>query len=81
MEEYNRGDWWMCFCQCQAEVVISGVIQQVTSGGLGGVESDYDEDYFKEIKKEQMSELSGILRQLGFTLKQVNAAFKEMTEE
>lgn len=81
MEAYNRQDWCMYFLIAEAQVVINGIIQTVTSGGLGGVESDSGDEYFEEIKQEQLNELSGVLRQLGFRLKDITAAFKDVKEK
>ena len=77
MESMNRGDWCMLFCQARAQISINGVMQRVTSGGLGGVESDSGDDYFDEIKGEQLEELREILKSMGFRAKQIDAAFAE----
>ena len=80
MEDYGNG-WCMMFLQCQAQVVINGIVQTITSGGLGGVESDSDEDYFEEIKKEQLDELAEVLRSMGFSKKAISTAFKECKDQ
>ncbi len=77
MEDYNRGEWNMTFCRAVAEVSIGGVIQRVTSGGIGGVESDSGEDYFAELRADEFADLGGVLRQMGFSARAVKAAFKE----
>lgn len=80
MEDYG-GDWYMMYLRCEAEVVINGIMQKVTSGGLGGVESDSDDSYFEEIKEEQLEELADVLRSMAFSEEQITTAFQEMKEE
>lgn len=81
MEGCCKGEWCMLFLVCEARIVINGIIQTVTSGGLGGVESDCDDDLFDEIKQVQKEELAAVLRSIGFSQKQISAAFKKMEEE
>jgi hypothetical protein len=73
-EDYNRGGWCMTGVYAVAEVVIGGTIQRIRSGGLWGVESDSDNEYFAEIGREQLSELAEQLAALGFSRKAINAA-------
>ncbi len=75
-EDYNRGGWCFLFCQAHAVVSINGVMQTVTSGGLGGVESDSDSSYFDEIRQEQFDELRSILKEMGFKASQFTKAMK-----
>jgi hypothetical protein len=65
-EDYNKGGWSMLFCQAKATVSIHGVMQTITSGGIGGVESDLDESYFQELEGQEMAELRVILADMGF---------------
>lgn len=63
---YEVGDWHMTFIRAEAEVVVNGVMQKISSGGLGGVESDSGRDYLWEIEKQQYDELAEILKKMGF---------------
>ncbi len=64
-EDYNRGGWCMIGIQASAEVVVDGVIQDINSGGLWGIESDSDDSYLRSVAHEQLSELKSILESLG----------------
>ena len=62
MEGLNRGDW--CFIGINAKALTSYELQQNThfiedfsSGGLWGIESDSDEHYIIEVVEEQLDEL------------------------
>jgi hypothetical protein len=66
LEAYRQGEWHMTFIRAEAEVVVNGVVQKISSGGLGGVESDSGRDYLWETEKEQYDELSEILKKMGF---------------
>jgi len=82
MEDYNRGEWCMMGVFATADVVLTGnVVQKVRSGGLWGIESDSDEGYFTEIADEQMSELRDELKAVGFTGREITAAFKRLTPQ
>lgn len=74
MESYNNKIWQMLFIQAFAEVDIGGVIQRVTSGGIGGVESDSGQDYLDLIEAEQKEELASILKEMGFRKKTIRKA-------
>lgn len=80
MERLQHGDWCYIGIQAEAEVLIpSGshsIIQEITSGGLWGVESDSDKDYLAEIETEELSELREQLRALGFSARAISTAVK-----
>lgn len=76
-QAYNAEDWQMLFCQAVATVSVKGVMQTVTSGGLGGVESDSGPAYFKELRKTEVGELREILVSMGFTTEEIDAAAAE----
>jgi len=63
---YREGEWHMTFIRAEAEVVVNGVVQKISSGGLGGVESDSGAEYLYEVEKEQYDELADILKKMGF---------------
>lgn len=79
MERYNAGDWCMLGIKAVAEVVMTGnVVQRVSSGGLWGVESDSEESYLQEVGDEELGTLREELESMGFTTRQINAAFKQV---
>jgi len=47
---YERGDWWMTYVY----VEVAGH----RSGGIGGIESDSDDDFYEEIIREEASEIA-----------------------
>lgn len=83
MESYNHGDWCYLGFIAKAEVQLrrNGVIQVVHSGGLWGIESDSGDDYFDEVKKEQLAELAQELRLMGFGERAVKYACDHAEEK
>jgi len=74
MEALNRGDWYFIGIVAKAKVVINGIIQHLTSGGLWGIESDYantDKKYLDQIESEQLTELSETLECIGFAREEI----------
>lgn len=63
--EYRRGDFFFVGVRAEAEVVIEGTIQTLTSGGLWGTESDSGDEYIEEIANEEYAELRKILTSVG----------------
>jgi hypothetical protein len=51
-----------------------GLTNTIHSGGLWGMSSDSDESYLKEIENEQIEELKEILKEFGFTQKEIEKA-------
>jgi hypothetical protein len=80
MESLNRGNWCFIGIRADAEIVVDGVRQDISSGGLWGIESDSDRAYLTEIDGEQLSELRDQLQALGFGTRAISAAFKNVTE-
>jgi hypothetical protein len=78
MESLNRGDWGYVGIRADAEIIVDGVSQDISSGGLWGIESDSDRAYFAEIDGEQLSELREQLRALGFGTRAIGTAFKNV---
>jgi hypothetical protein len=72
MESLNTGNYQFLFIRAEAEVIINGVIQTISSCGSGGIESDSGEDYLKEIEKEELINLTEILKELGFKESQIS---------
>ncbi len=78
MESLQRGAWGYIGIGARAEIVIGGVCQTITSGSLWGIESDSEESYLRETEQEQLTELRGILHELGFSKRAIAAAVKAM---
>jgi len=86
MESMNRGDWRYIGIRADAELnVPSGhlafIAQDVTSGGLWGIESDSDDEYLANVEQEELSSLRGQLRELGFSQRAISAAFRNVERE
>lgn len=56
-------------------------MQEITSGGLWGVESDSDRKYLADIDTEQLSELREQLRAVGFSTRAISTAFRDVSHE
>ena len=65
-QQYDNGDFSFIGIQAEAEIIVSGVCQTITSGGLWGIESDSTPDYLSEIEQEEIEQLQEILQALGF---------------
>lgn len=77
MESYNNGDWHSTGVRAEAEIVVNGVCQDITSGGLWGIESDSDDSYFAEVGSEELAELKKQLSALGFSKRAIAVASKD----
>lgn len=73
-EAFNRGDWCYMAMRAMAEISVGGVLQNIRSGGLWGMESDADKEYFQKAGAEQLAELKDILVELGFSAEEIEAA-------
>lgn len=76
MEAYNREEWGFIGIQARAEIVLDGVCQTITSGGLWGIESDSEESHFQEVEHEELTSLRGILHTMGFSKRAIATACK-----
>ena len=87
MERLNAGDWYFVGVRADAQVSFnigagnSWLLQDVTSGGCWGIESDSDEEHFESIEKEELSELADQLHAAGFSKRAIAAAFKNVERE
>src|SRR5258708_20167014 len=82
MERLQHGDWCFVGVRAEAEVSLTGdVVQEVSSGGLWGIESDSDADYFSGIEKDELSELRKQLLAVGFSSRAISNSFKEVVQE
>ena len=68
MEALNNGEWHFVGIRAMVKLVVNGRIQEFTSPGLWGIESDIGEDYFTEVFEEEKSQLVADLRAMGFEI-------------
>lgn len=66
-------DWTAVGVQAVADIVVNGVCQSISSGGLWGIESDSSAEHFAAIRGEEMCRLQDILRDLGFSQGEIAA--------
>lgn len=79
MESLNAGDFCFIGIRAEAEYSVGGTpapIQELSSGGLWGIESDSSPEYIKETEDEQLSELKSQLKAIGFSSRAIATAFK-----
>jgi hypothetical protein len=77
MESLNNGSW--CYIGIRAEAEIqtgSDVVQDITSGGLWGIESDSGKEHIAETIREELANLKTELLALGFSKRAIASAFK-----
>jgi len=67
LRQYRNGDFSYIGISAEAEIVVDGVSQTITSGGLWGIESDSDGQYLSEVEQEEVDQLKAILQSLGFS--------------
>jgi hypothetical protein len=78
MEGLQRGDWCFMGVRVDARIVVADVIQDITSAGCWGVESDSDDDHFAELEGDEASECKAQLAALGFSKRAIATAWKEV---
>jgi hypothetical protein len=83
MESLNNGNWFFMGIETIAEVHTSQdgknwLINTLSSGGLWGIESDSDNSYIEEVNNEQINELKTVLKEYGFSTKEINKALKSI---
>ena len=84
-ESLNRGDWCFIGVRADAEVTVNpgeafaeyGCVQNITSGGLWGIESS-DKGTIEDEEKNQLAELKGQLKALGFSSRAIGKAFQNV---
>lgn len=74
-EAYENGDFVFIGVRAEAEIVVDGVIQHITSGGLWGTESDSGEEYIRVIAAEEYADLRKILTSIGVPTSQLPTEF------
>ena len=75
--EFERGDFAFVGVRAEADVVIEGVTQTLTSGGLWGIESDSGDEYIEETALEEYDSLRDILKAVGVSTTQVPVGTRE----
>ncbi|MFA5307423.1 MAG: hypothetical protein WC365_08300 [Candidatus Babeliales bacterium] len=85
LENYGN-TWYMMGIKASCEIGLkqnktSHLLQTLTSGGLWGIESDGDSDYFKETETDQLNELKSVLKTFSFSNKAINKAFQTVKKE
>ena len=78
-QQYVNGDFGFIGIRAEAEIVVAGVCQTITSGGLWGIESDSTPDYLSEIGQEEIVQLQEILHALGFSLEVISEHLQRST--
>lgn len=86
MESLVAGNFCFIGIRAEAEVSVgrngkpdSGyLLQEITSGGLWGIESDSDASYLSEVEQEELSELKTQLHAIGFSERAISAAFRNV---
>jgi hypothetical protein len=76
-EAYDRGDFAFVGVRAEADVVIEGLVQTLTSGGLYGIESDSDEAYVEDVALEEYDALRDVLKAVGVSTAQVPVGTRE----
>ena len=64
-EAYERSEFTLVGVRAEAEVIVCGVAQTLRSGGLYGIESDSEEEYFDEIFVQEWATLRDVLKTVG----------------
>lgn len=91
MEAYNRSDWHMVGVRASARIAINPgrpasqtqytVLEDITTPGVWGVESDGGDDYLEELGGEELESLKDLLGELGFSTDELAEAFAEVKIE
>lgn len=81
MEAINEGQIWFIGIWVEADILIKGQIQVITSGGLWGIESDSDQKYIDEVVQDELSNLTDQLKELGFSEGEIQDAIDNKIEE
>lgn len=93
MESLNRGNWCFIGIRAEAEIslptlankgcvhgreVFYHTSQNITSGGLWGIESDSDKPYLESVERDELADLREQLKTLGFSSRAISTAFKNV---
>ena len=85
MESYERQNWCMTGIKAVAKIQTSNdgknwLCNEVSSGGLWGIESDCGAECKKEVADGQLAELRNALKAFGFNNRQIDQAFQGVKE-
>jgi len=61
--DYGNG-WYTVGVMAKATIIAGGIRQEITSGGLWGIESDSGDAYYAEVAGDEFRQLKGILEDL-----------------
>lgn len=85
MEALNNQQWGFIGIRAEAEFSIGNevrgghcLMQELSSGGLWGIESDSDAGYFESIEAEELENLKTQLEGIGFSKRAIATAFKNV---
>ena len=62
LTDYKRGDFDFVWMHAEAEMIIEGIRQTLTSGGTYAIESDSEDEYLEEIAVEEWTALRRVLK-------------------
>lgn len=62
---FEQGEFHLVCARAEADVVIEGISQTLTSGGLCGIESDSEDEYLSEIIAGEWTALRDVLKAVG----------------
>jgi hypothetical protein len=71
---FHRGEFSFVCVRAEAEVLIEGTVQTLTSAGLWSVESDSDESEIVDIAIGEYEQLRKVLKTIGVPTAQLPAA-------
>lgn len=71
---YERGEFELLRVHAEAEVLIEGTVQTLTSPGLSGIESDLDDKDVDQVMGEEWGALRGVLKAVGVPTSQLPLA-------
>lgn len=86
MERLNAGGWYFIGIRAEAAIQVftfqgintSTNLQEITSSGLWGIESDSSREYLESVEQEELSDLKTQLLALGFSKRAIATAFKNV---
>jgi hypothetical protein len=82
MEALNNQEFCFIGIRAEADYTLTGsVMQEASSGGLWGIESDSSPEYIAEVEAEELAELRKQLAAIGFSSRAISAAFKTIERE
>jgi hypothetical protein len=79
--KFYQNKWSMLGIGAEARILITDIVQTITSSYLWGIESDAGKDYHQEVEQEQLSELRYELSELGFSMLQLDEAFTKVEQK